>query len=404
MKRLVVLTSTFPRWRGDTDPPFVHELSKRLTSAFEVHVIAPRYPGAKAEEVMDGMHVHRFRYFLGPLERLAGATGILPTLRKNPLYAVLVPFFVAGEFLALYRLVRRLRPAAIHAHWLIPQGWVAAWVSRLLEVPVLVTVHGGDVFGLRMRPAMAAKRMAVRRAAAVTAVSRAAGAAVTELWPAASPAVVPMGVSAARFDGSGGGGVRERFGIRGPLLLFVGRLSEKKGVRYLLQAMPAVLDRFPDVRLLIVGGGEEEQALKELSASLGLADRVIFAGPLPNPELPPFYAAADIFVGPSIRARGGDTEGFGLTFVEAGLSGCILVGSDVGGIGDIIREGETGFLVPEKDPEALAARLVSLLEDRRGWGRIAARTRRELATRFDWGVVAARYADILQKLSVTAAP
>ena len=82
-KKLLVMTSTFPRWKNDTNPPFVYELSKRLVDDFEVTILAPSFPGAKKDEVMDKMTVHRFRYFFSKFEKLAGSGGILPTLKKK---------------------------------------------------------------------------------------------------------------------------------------------------------------------------------------------------------------------------------------------------------------------------------------------------------------------------------
>ena len=401
-EKIIVLTSTFPRWENDPDPPFVYELSRRLVSRFEVHVLAPAYPGALDEEEMDGLNVHRFRYFSRPFEKLAGSTGILPTLRRNPFCFLLVPFFLLGELLALYRLTRKLAPAAIHAHWLVPQGWAAAIVGRACGVPFLVTVHGGDIFGLRQAAVVAAKKRVLRTAAAVTAVSRAIADEITRLVPGAGLLVVPMGVDSSRFSGAAAGAVRQRFGVNGKFVLFAGRLSEKKGVRYLLDAMPAVINRFPDAKLVIAGSGEEEERLRAQCHSLGLGGNVIFAGAVPNSELAGFYADADVFVGPSVTARGGDTEGFGLTFVEAGMSGCILIGSDVGGIRDIIRPGETGFLVPEKDPAALAETLITVFEQEESWPEMRMRTRQEFVARFDWRVIAEKYAAIIAEAAAGA--
>ena len=100
-KNLLIVTSTFPRWKNDTDPPFVFELAKRLTDAFNINVLAPNYPDALDEETIEGLKVHRFRYFLKNLEILAGSEGILPTLKKNKLFYLLVPFFILAEFFAL---------------------------------------------------------------------------------------------------------------------------------------------------------------------------------------------------------------------------------------------------------------------------------------------------------------
>ena len=93
-KKLLVTTSTFPRWENDTDPPFVYELSRRLANSFDITVLAPNYPGALTREEMSGIQVHRFRYFFKKLEILAGSEGILPTLKKNVLFNFLVPFFL----------------------------------------------------------------------------------------------------------------------------------------------------------------------------------------------------------------------------------------------------------------------------------------------------------------------
>ena len=96
--KLLVVTSTFPRWQNDTDPPFVYELSRRLTDTFDITVHAPHYPCAQTREIMDGMDIHRFRYFFASFEKLAGSTGILPTLHHNKLYYGLVPFFLLAQF------------------------------------------------------------------------------------------------------------------------------------------------------------------------------------------------------------------------------------------------------------------------------------------------------------------
>jgi glycosyltransferase involved in cell wall biosynthesis len=166
--------------------------------------------------------------------------------------------------------------------------------------------------------------------------------------------------------------------------------------------MPEVISKIPSVKLLVVGAGEEKAQLKQLSAALHLDGNVIFTGPLPNPDLPQFYAAADIFIGPSIRTREGDTEGFGLTFVEAGMSGCILIGSKVGGITDIIEDGRTGYLVAEKNPAAIAAAVLTAIGRQDEWPAMTARIRHALVSRFDWQLVARGYAEILANVVADA--
>ncbi len=397
--KLLVVTSTFPRWQDDTDPPFVYELSRRLTDTFDITVHTPHYPGAKTKEVMEGTKVHRFRYFFTPFEKLAGSIGILPTLRSNKLYYGLIPFFLFFQFFSLLLLVRKVRPDIIHAHWIIPQGFMAALVKRISGVPVVVTAHGADIFGLQGTLFKAIKRYTLKKVSMVTVVSEALINALAEIIPPdIQPQIIPMGVDSTIFSPEKKNDlIRKKYAISGPFLLYVGRLTEKKGVRYLIDAIPGVLQKIPDAKLLIVGSGELEEELKEQVISLGLSGQIQFAGSVPNRDLPEYYAAADIFIGPSIAAKSGDTEGFGLTFVEAAMSGCLVVASDIGGIRDIIQENETGFLVDPLDTRLLADKIRYALQHEEQLNQMREKSRHRCVEKYDWKVIAARYVKLFKQ-------
>ncbi|MBW2465876.1 MAG: glycosyltransferase [Deltaproteobacteria bacterium] len=396
-KHLLVLTSTFPRWPNDTDPPFVFELAKRLTGHFKVTVLTPKYPGAARMETMSGLQVHRFRYFFRKYETLAGSEGILPTLKKKPFFYLLVPLFLIGELWALLEIIRRTKPDIIHAHWILPQGLIAAIAQKLTGVPYILTVHGGDIYGIKGKFSTILKGFALHNAKYATVVSKDIEKRIKQTFGENIPTeVISMGVSSQLFHpDKKSSSLRDSLKMSGPFLLFVGRLTEKKGTRYLIEAMPAVLKKFPESKLLIIGTGELAKELIRLSESLGLQDKVIFIGAIPNRELPEYFATADIFIGPSIQAKGGDTEGFGLTFVEASMSGCIVVASDVGGISDIIKDGKTGFLVKEKDPAAIAETLCTIINQIDNYSEMKNAARREMLSRFDWQVIAEKYRKIL---------
>lgn len=398
--KLLVITSTFPRWHNDTDPPFVYELSRRLVDTFEVTVHAPHYPGAKTREIMDGMHIHRFRYFFAPLEKLAASSGILPTLRHNKLYYGLVPFFLLAQFVSLLLLIRKNRPDLIHAHWIIPQGFIAALVRSIRDVPVIATAHGADIFGLQHAVFTAIKRFAIKKMDAITVVSKPLARALTDIAGSDLPVqVIPMGVDSSLFSPDKQNVLlRNTHAANGPLLLFVGRLTEKKGVDYLIDAMPSVLTEIPTAVLLIVGSGELAQRLQDQVTKLGLDEHIRFTGSVPNSQLPGYFASADIFIGPSIKAAGGDTEGFGLTFVEAIMSGCLVIGTATGGIGDIIEDDETGLLVPEKDPEALADKILYALGNEQEMQRLKENARNRCLQKYDWNVISEQYAAVFCRI------
>jgi glycosyltransferase involved in cell wall biosynthesis len=394
-KNLLVLTSTFPRWKDDAEPPFVFDLCRHLSDDFNIQVLAPHAPGAAFSEEMDGVQVQRFRYFSTRRQSLAYRGGILSSLKAKRSRYVLVPFFLLAQLLATVRLLHTRRFHCIHAHWLIPQGVTAAIAARTAapEPPILTTSHGGDLYGLGGHAFRALKRAVVSRSAAVTVVSRSMAADLRRL-PAA-PAnihVIPMGVDLQqRFTP----GRRDKGDAK---LLFAGRLVEKKGVRYLIDALPKIAEAHPRLSLVIVGDGQEKSRLQERVSKTGLEDRVEFVGAVANESLVEFYQQADIVVFPSVTASGGDREGFGLVLVEALGCECATVVTDLPAMADIVTDGKTGLVVPQKNPERLAESVIRLLSDAQLRVGLARAGRRHVVERFDWRVVAGQYRRLLHSI------
>jgi len=391
---LLVLTSTFPKSVSDSTPPFVFQLCSHLLPHFDVTVLTPAVRKAPEAETLQGVKVRRFHYFWPrSLERLADGA-ILENLSRSPWLYLQAPFLVLFELLAAFRLARTMRPDVIHAHWFVPQGIVTVLVGRVLKIPVVITAHGGDVYGLRGRLLDALRRALASRCEAVTVVSQDMATKLPQVTSRRGepPRVMPMGVDTQRFSAR-----PQHGGNSGQTVLFVGRLAKKKGVEYLIRAFPDVLARHPDARLVVVGDGPCRGELETLSSQLGLAHRVRFAGAQPPAELPRFYGGSRVFVGPSVVTRGGDTESFGLVFVEAMAADCPVVGTSVGGIPDVVIHERTGLLVEPKSPGALAAAINGLLDSPAEAGKMGALARRWVRRKFDWRQVAQRYANLLAR-------
>jgi glycosyltransferase involved in cell wall biosynthesis len=394
---MLVLTSTFPRWKCDSTPPFVFELTKRLNENFRVTVITPHCPGALEKEVLDGVEVVRFKYFIERFEKLCGHGGILPTLRKCPLYWLVVPFLFIFNFMAVLKVICRERPDIIHAHWIIPQGFVASIIKKIYKIPYLATAHGGDIFGLKGFFLKPFKLFVLKNASKISVVSSAIkNEILANLDSKLKIEVISMGVDSEYFSSAKRDiSLKKEYQISSYFLLFVGRLAEKKGVRYLIEAMLAVTTVFPETKLLIVGTGTLDQELKTLTKQLHLENNIVFAGQISNLDLPRYYATADVFIGPSVIATSGDREGLPVTFMEAMSCGCVPIVTDLEGNTDLVQDNITGFLVRQKDSEAMAKKIIELLSNPSLMTNMKNESRKKIVSQFDWKTIADKYEAIL---------
>lgn len=352
MKKLLVTGSTFPRWANDTEPRFILDYAKAMTKYYDVTVLVPGAVGAKEEEELEGVHVIRYHYFpIHKFETLCYPGAIVPRIKQKKVRILLVPFLLLSLH---HQLKKRSKEFdVVHAHWLIPQGIMQMSVK---DTPYIVTGHGGDVTSLNKGILKSMKLKCLERAKAITVVSDALQDYVKQLYPNQKTSIIPMGCDVSRFSSEHR---KENFFGQGDrkVVLFVGRLAEKKGVTYLIDAMKKV----DNAVLVIVGKGDLEPGLRQQAEALG--DKVVFAGPKTHDELPEIYASADVFVAPSVTAADGDKEGFGLVILEAMASGVPVVASRSGGIVDIVKDEENGLLCDEKDVEKLSVNISRVLED-----------------------------------------
>ena len=394
---LLVLTSTFPRYSGDSEPPFVFELSRRLKDDFRVIVLAPHAPGIRDIERLSGIIVVRYRYFVERWEQLAYDGGILARLRYNRWLYALVPFLLLAQMLVVQRLLKRYDFAAIHAHWLIPQGFVAVLITLFFnkKPAILLTSHGGDLFGLRGFLFNIILGWVLQRSSAISTVSNAMRDEIIERWkvPKNKVVIIPMGVDIRKIFIPNLTTTREC-----NTLLFVGRLVKKKGVKYLLEAMAYVVKKYPKCRLLIVGSGPEAVAIKKYVENLHLDQQVTFLGRIENERLPTFYRSATIFVAPCVIAEGGDQEGLGLVLVEALACACPVITTDLPAIRDVVIHERTGVLVSERDSYSLANAILDLLNNPGKRKQLADKGREYVEEHFDWEKVTKSYAHLLKKL------
>lgn len=384
-KKLLVTASTFPRWKDDTEPRFVLDLASHMTNEFDVTVLVPAAPGAKNREVLEGVQVIRYHYFpIHKWETLCYPGAIVPRIKEKKIRALLVPFLLLSLYFHLWKILSQYD--MVHAHWLIPQGIVQSFFKK----PYIVTGHGGDVVSLNKGIIKKLKMKCLRKAGRVTVVSEYLKKKVQELVPEIAPDVISMGVDTKKFGKQHR--VENYFGQGDKkVVLFVGRLAEKKGVTYLIEAMKQI-----DALLVIAGNGPLRKTLEEQAEQVG-KDRIRFLGEKTHEELKKIYASADIFVAPSVTAKDGDQEGLGLVLLEAMASGLPVVASKSGGITQIIKDGENGLLCEEKCVWQLAENICALLNDECLYKKIAENGNRTVKA-YDYVQTTEKYMQIINHM------
>ena len=348
--QLLITTSTLPNDEHDPEPRFVIDLAIGLSRHFEVCVLAPRNPGAARAAAFGDVEVRRYPYAPRTWENLTYPGATLERLRQMPIRWGLVPLLMAGLYRETRRLLAERRFACVHAHWLVPQAAVQSMISPgKTRTPYIAIAHGADVHAMNGVFGSAMLRRAVLGASGVVGDSNPLIATLRRRFPsemATRPAAaIGTGVDTEKFSPalrSNNGAALQ--GLPRPVILYVGRLSEKKGIEVLLAAMAIEPLRSLSASLVILGMGSLEEKLKKLSKELELGDRVRFLPACSHASLGQHMVAADVLCVPSVVARDGDQEGRPTVLVEAAACGIPAVASDIGGIREWIEDGHSGSL------------------------------------------------------------
>jgi glycosyltransferase involved in cell wall biosynthesis len=397
--RILLVAHAFPRRSDDFAGAFLLDLARgQRELGHEVCAVVPHDAGLSDSGELDGVTVKRFRYGPDADETLAYTGTMADQVLRSWGARWRLFRFVASMRRAVADAVRDFRPDVVHIHWWFPGGF-AIWPGQGLGVPVVITSHGTDLFlADRAAPLRFLARRVLRAAHEITVISTPLVARAAALGvPHAHITVCPMPIRAS--DGP----VRAHHREEPPTVLFLGRLTERKGTRYAIEAIDDLRAAGSIVHLRIVGDGPERAALEQLVESRQLRDRVTFTGAVSPEAAREAFASATLFVMPSVTDWKGEQEGFGLVLVEAMEAGVPVVASRSGGIPDIVRDGETGLLVPERNVAALAAAVARLLDDPALADRLAAAAQRDVHARFAPMAIARTFESVYRRARGSAA-
>ena len=389
LRILHVLDHSIPLHSGYTFRTLALLREQRRLGWETFHLTSPKHaaPGG-LEETVDGWHFHRTPAPTGPrLPGLAEAALMKATQQR------------------LLEVARRVQPHILHAHSPVLDAIPALRVGRELGIPVVYEVrafwedaavdHGTTTEGsLRYRLTRRLETHALRQAAHVFTICEGLRREIAARGiPPHKVTVIPNAVDIDTFEpgGTPDAALKASLGLDGATVLgFIGSFYAYEGLDLLLAALPGLLRARPDVRVLLVGGGPQDDALKAQARQLGVADQVVFTGRVPHAEVQRYYDLVDVLTYPrhSMRLTELVTP---LKPLEAMAQGRLLVASDVGGHKELIRHGDTGMLFRAGSADALAAAVLDLLARREQWPALRAAGRRFVETERNWAASAAHY-------------
>ena len=400
--RIAVITSSYPRFPGDPTAPFVKSICEHLVKlGHDISVVAPYDPLVDHKEA-ELVPIKRFRYiwpakfhFIGHARSLEG------DLRLRFSAYLLLPFFLIGAFFALLNITAQQKSEAVYAHWVLPNGLVGALISKLRGIPLIISLHGSDIYVAKGNPVFAAiSRWIFSQAKAVTACSQDLKHTALLLGAPQNTILMPWGADPALFTPE----LKvKKFSMQhaGKIVVAgVGRLVSKKGFRNLIEAFSLVVQECPDARLILAGDGPEREQLEDYAVTTGIRSNISFAGKVLWDRMPKFLANVDIFVLPSIRDERGNVDGLPTVLLEAMSSGVAIIASDIGGSSLVISDGDNGLLVPAGDVQTLAHAILKLITNEEMRLNLALSARNSVLEKFNWTAVAQKIAELVSQSSV----
>ncbi|MXV77763.1 glycosyltransferase family 4 protein [Candidatus Poribacteria bacterium] len=382
--KVCLLTHGYPRFPDDTTAPFIESIAETLQQQedIDVTVLTPDTPQFARSETDSTVNLQTYRYFFPrQLQRLGYSNTLVNDCALKKYVYLLAPFlFISGIF-HLFWLSRKHKFDVIHAHWLLPNGFISAVVNRLLKIPYVITLHGSDIFVSKQN--LIFKNMAkwtLKHAAMVTSVTPAFLPELAALGvPEQKRCMIPNGVTPSVFSSPSKQRIielRETLSIPDncTVVFALGRIVLKKGFNVLIQALPYVREKIQDVRVIIGGDGTDLPRLKTLAEEIGVSDIVHFTGTINRTDVPVYFYLSDLFVLPAVFDPKGNVDGCPIVILEAMACGKPVVSSNISGIPIVVKDGETGILVDEKNVNSLATAIISLLENptkREQFGRAA---------------------------------
>ena len=379
--KICMLTTSFPRYKGDLYLNFAYSLAKELAKKNKVYAVSSHGLDTKNYEKRDNIEIFRYYYFFPRKFQMLTYRGGMIENYKRSIFAKLqlIPFFIS--FLLKGFSVAK-KADIIHAQ-VILSGLVGAIIKKFIKKPLVLTVHGTDVnsIGNNILFNLLAK-FVFNNCDRIIAISNDLKKTLINKFKIDKEkiAVIPYGIDANIFRKTNKNNERKKLKLDpdSKILLFAGRINKEKGLDYLIRAVSKARNVEKNILLAIIGEGPEKENLEKLTKRLNLEKHVDFAGAKKQDELPSWMNSADMLVLPSL------SEGLGMVLIEAMACGTAVIGTKVGGILDIIDDNINGMLVEPKNAEQLYKKIAYLLKDKEVRDKLALNGMKKAIEKFGW--------------------
>ncbi len=396
-KSILIVSTSYPRWDEDIEGGgfFVHQYARQLVENYEVFVLAPFLKGSKESYIFDGVNVVRYKYLLCNKSNLINKSGLVETLRKKKYYFLQLPFLFISLLFGIKRIVKKQKIDLIHAFWILPNGLFSVLFKNLFcrNIKIIVSALGSDINIEYGSIGLFLKKIVLRNVDTITVVSKDLKRKLELLGFKKNLSVIPMGIDTQLFKPVDSEiKVKGKFKITGKLIFFIGVFNEYKGIRYLIEAMTDILNKYPDTKLLLSGTGIGQPEMIKLANDLKINNNVIFTGYISTIDLIDYYSAADVIVFPSLN------EGTPIVMLEALSCGAILITSDIPVFKEHINEGINGFCIPCRSSKAIADKIDIIFSDYDRYRSNKQISRQYIIDNYDWKVIGEKFSDEINKL------
>lgn len=368
--KICVFTQTFPRYQGDPVAPFMRDFCQGLVKAGnKVIVLAPYDSKFSLRKKKEDFKIKLYKYVFADRLHLLGYSRTLIGDQRFKLFVYpLAPLMFLFSFLALLRLIYQEKIEIISAHWILPNGFIAALVSKITGIPLVISIPGSDIYLAKKNFIFRSMALlAVRQSKAVVSNSRRY---LEEFSKSGinleNSLEIPYGVDVKKYQYPASQKIKMRrklgFLKNDLIILAVGRLVEKKGYEYLIKAMPIILRKKKQVRLVLIGNGAEKSKLIKIAKDLKISNKVFFLGKVNYDQLSKFYSLADLFIAPSIKDSQGNLESHIVALFEAMASGLPIVATELAVSEKYVIDGVNGYRVKQRNKKALALGVLSILD------------------------------------------